>query len=468
MTPRQARVALVGFLFLAAGVTINAVFMQGRPAAATAAKPAEPAPARATSRTGKAPATPPATRKETSAPRAAFDEQPMRIARFGPDLTKLGVVPEAQSEPAANAETIRAIQRELGQRGYGPLSGDGVVGLATRAAVMAFEHDQGLALTGEPSDRLLKRILLGGPAEAVRTTRVASPQAEDVIRIVQRRLAALGYQGGRSDGRLGDDTVKAIREFELDQAVPRAAYPPTWWLASTSRGPLPHRAAEPSSRAAFAIASRCSRGDGSLWHPACPPLRHPGAASADRHARDQAGTHASLRYILRQCPCRTHPHDRRGYSRRLTHQVRRIVLHNGIEEQAVGCLGPGLVPLTRFARRRRRMTAATPGLRMKALDVGGRNPEGKWDTLPKSPANPMKSITCIEDLRQIASRKVPRAFFDYAEPGSYSQQTLAANRADLERIKLRQRVLVDVDHATSPPPSSASRCRCRWRWRRSA
>src|SRR2546426_2365859 len=56
----------------------------------------------------------------------------------------------------------------------------------------------------------------------------------------------------------------------------------------------------------------------------------------------------------------------------------------------------------------------------------------------------MRQITCIEDLRQLAGRKVPRAFFDYAEAGSYAQQTLRANREDLERIALRQRVLVDV------------------------
>ena len=56
----------------------------------------------------------------------------------------------------------------------------------------------------------------------------------------------------------------------------------------------------------------------------------------------------------------------------------------------------------------------------------------------------MRTMTCIEDLRQAARRKVPRAFFDYAEAGSYSQETLRANRDDLERIKLRQRVLVDV------------------------
>ena len=64
----------------------------------------------------------------------------------------------------------------------------------------------------------------------------------------------------------------------------------------------------------------------------------------------------------------------------------------------------------------------------------------------------MRTITCIEDLRERARRKVPRAFFDYADAGSYSQQTLRANRDDLERITLRQRVLVDVsqrDLATS-------------------
>ena len=56
----------------------------------------------------------------------------------------------------------------------------------------------------------------------------------------------------------------------------------------------------------------------------------------------------------------------------------------------------------------------------------------------------LDTVTCIDDLRRVARRKVPRAFFDYADAGSYSEQTLRANRDDLERIKLRQRVLVDV------------------------
>jgi L-lactate dehydrogenase (cytochrome) len=56
----------------------------------------------------------------------------------------------------------------------------------------------------------------------------------------------------------------------------------------------------------------------------------------------------------------------------------------------------------------------------------------------------MRVMTCIEDMRQLARRRVPKMFFEYADRGSYAEETLAINRADLARIKLRQRVLVDV------------------------
>src|SRR5258705_10246367 len=56
----------------------------------------------------------------------------------------------------------------------------------------------------------------------------------------------------------------------------------------------------------------------------------------------------------------------------------------------------------------------------------------------------MKHITCIEDLRQVHMRKVPKAFFDYADRGSYAEETLRANRDDLQQIKFPQRILVDL------------------------
>lgn len=55
-------------------------------------------------------------------------------------------------------------------------------------------------------------------------------------------------------------------------------------------------------------------------------------------------------------------------------------------------------------------------------------------------------ITSVEDLRHVARRRIPRAIFDYADRGSYSEATIAANRADLTAIPFRQRVMVDVEH----------------------
>ncbi|MBB3004692.1 L-lactate dehydrogenase (cytochrome) [Paraburkholderia tropica] len=57
----------------------------------------------------------------------------------------------------------------------------------------------------------------------------------------------------------------------------------------------------------------------------------------------------------------------------------------------------------------------------------------------------LRKATCIDDLREIAQRHVPRAFFQYADHGSYTQSTMRANRADLEAIPLRQRVAINVD-----------------------
>src|ERR1700741_4164669 len=56
----------------------------------------------------------------------------------------------------------------------------------------------------------------------------------------------------------------------------------------------------------------------------------------------------------------------------------------------------------------------------------------------------MKHVTCIEDLRLLHKQRVPKAFFDYADRGSYTESTLRANSDDLQEIKFRQRVLVDV------------------------
>lgn len=61
----------------------------------------------------------------------------------------------------------------------------------------------------------------------------------------------------------------------------------------------------------------------------------------------------------------------------------------------------------------------------------------------------MPVITNIEDLRRIYERRVPRMFYDYAESGSWTEQTFRENTSDFDRIRLRQRVAVDMTGRTT-------------------
>ena len=58
----------------------------------------------------------------------------------------------------------------------------------------------------------------------------------------------------------------------------------------------------------------------------------------------------------------------------------------------------------------------------------------------------LEKVTDIEDLRQIAERKVPRMFYDYVDSGSWTETTYRNNESDFDRIKLRQRVLVNMEN----------------------
>ena len=57
----------------------------------------------------------------------------------------------------------------------------------------------------------------------------------------------------------------------------------------------------------------------------------------------------------------------------------------------------------------------------------------------------LSKITEIEDLRRVAERKLPRMFYDYVDSGSWTQTTYRSNETDFDRIKLRQRVLVNME-----------------------
>jgi peptidoglycan hydrolase-like protein with peptidoglycan-binding domain len=245
----QARLALAGFLAVATATAANMLFLQDpRVTSKSARAQAERVKARAEadrqrrlaiddggaarssqSLSPSSPALSPAVAGSTQppahgTPRSRKDAAiPSGIGRFSPGSGTLerasAMVVAGEQAPI---EVVKAIQAQLARRGYEPGAADGVIGLATRAAILAYEHDQGLPLTAEPSEGLLAR-LQGLPSERPASSRgmrpARAPHVEMLVRTAQQSLAQLGYFTGKIDGLVGDETVRAIREFEMDSGL---------------------------------------------------------------------------------------------------------------------------------------------------------------------------------------------------------------------------------------------------------
>ncbi|MGI9385198.1 MAG: peptidoglycan-binding domain-containing protein [Methyloligellaceae bacterium] len=138
-------------------------------------------------------------------------------------------VPRKRSRAAVNRkstpksksrDTVRAIQRELSTRNYDPGPVDGVVGILTRAAIMAYQHDHGLPATGVASEATLQRIVLGRGSSAGTAGGGAAPdETVALVKAVQQVLAKLGYAPGPVDGIVGGSTRKAIESFERERRL---------------------------------------------------------------------------------------------------------------------------------------------------------------------------------------------------------------------------------------------------------
>ena len=61
----------------------------------------------------------------------------------------------------------------------------------------------------------------------------------------------------------------------------------------------------------------------------------------------------------------------------------------------------------------------------------------------------MPVITCIDDLKRLHKRRTPKMFYDYAESGSYTEQTFRENTSDFAQLRLRQKVAVDMSGRTT-------------------
>ncbi len=209
MLPKRMTVQLIAFLVLSGGVAANVFFLQTSGRGAQSARVSD------------------ATAWNIAAIEAAEFGDTGSIERGERNTTQapalnLAAPPSAGDAAKGSAtEVTRAVQRELQIRGYETGGSDGIPGLMTRGAIMAYEYDHNLPLSGQPSDRLLKAIILGEAGKAKgKGGEVKTAEAQDVVRSVQRSLVKLGYKPGAANGRLTPDTLRAIRAFEGDQALP--------------------------------------------------------------------------------------------------------------------------------------------------------------------------------------------------------------------------------------------------------
>ncbi|MDR4307487.1 peptidoglycan-binding protein [Chelatococcus sambhunathii] len=153
--------------------------------------------------------------------------------------------PVQQAQPAQRPETpkrsdlVEQVQTALAERGLYDGVVDGLPGGGTTAAIKAFERSQGLAQTGEASERILAALLTAPmkrsdaappsprPAKAIAPAPAPAPAstgstaaANPTLMAAQRALAKIGYGPVSIDGKLGTETRNAIRAFERDRGLP--------------------------------------------------------------------------------------------------------------------------------------------------------------------------------------------------------------------------------------------------------
>ncbi len=192
MITLQARIMLIAFVALTAAITFNATYLQKGPHPAPMAIDAN-----------------------------ISESHPVKSAREERKYIKTLPKPSQMPAPAPRSKTIMALQRKLAENGYEPGPVDGVQGYMTRAAIMAYQDDNGLAVTGKASDRLLKNMILGaslGDAEE-KSSAPLPEKTRELIMAVQLTLTKVGFDPGPSDGLWGSSTRKAIERFERSRKL---------------------------------------------------------------------------------------------------------------------------------------------------------------------------------------------------------------------------------------------------------
>ncbi|MGF1622333.1 MAG: peptidoglycan-binding protein [Rhodomicrobiaceae bacterium] len=176
------------------------------------------------------PETPPATAQQDT-PRSVTAALPKSALEASDPVGATVQALENQSEPAepwplrqapapepVSERVVQGIQRELARRGYDPGEANGRVEIETRSAIIAYEFDEGMPLTGVPSEAILKSLLFGlGEGLSEERTDERFERRRALVSEVQDMLARMGYGAPASDGRLDARTREAIEKFESDR-----------------------------------------------------------------------------------------------------------------------------------------------------------------------------------------------------------------------------------------------------------
>jgi peptidoglycan hydrolase-like protein with peptidoglycan-binding domain len=188
-----ARLVFLAFLGLTGSIIYNALYLQHLPGTTVVKAGAKSVPAPSV--------------EIAKLPPVSTDLPPLVVEEGGPQLV------------------VRAVQRELAERGFDVGAEDGKLSDRTKAAIAAYEKGHDLPVTGVATDELLRHILLGDRAQpggatgSVRDASKMSAKQDLDVRGVQQILADLGYAPGPIDGAAGEATQRAISAFQRDRKI---------------------------------------------------------------------------------------------------------------------------------------------------------------------------------------------------------------------------------------------------------
>ena len=209
MTPLRARLTLLAIMALFLATAGNALFLQERartPSTMWSGRlpPENPTVISHTLEAASQPAAPPVQAPEAQ-PAAAPQPAPPQPSRAQPP-----------AEPAS-PRLLAALQRELGRHGYADQLQAQANGL--RLAVLAYEFDNSLPLTGEPTEGLFKLVLFDlnqAPRGAFADRAEANPR---LVIEIQKALLGLGFFRGGLSGRMDLWTSEAVKDFERHRGL---------------------------------------------------------------------------------------------------------------------------------------------------------------------------------------------------------------------------------------------------------